>query len=384
MQNKEKTISILGVTGSIGSNVINIIEKNPNLYKLKVIVANNNYQKLIIIAKKFQPKYICIANSAYYAQVKEALEPYNINILYGKDGLAEASKIDVDICISAIIGFAGFIPTINMLPHCKILAIANKETIICGGNLFIEECKKYKVKLLPIDSEHNSIYQLLINKNNQEIDKIYLTASGGPFLHHTIEDLNKVTVKQALQHPNWEMGSKITIDSATMVNKGLEIIETYFLFQVNKQQIEVLIHPQSIIHAIISFCDGSAQSLLSDADMRVPISYILGYPNRIKQNDLLFDINKINKLELNKPDYKRFSALRIAKEVLDDEGIMPIIFNAANEVFVKSFLEKKIKFIDIVNNIEMILNRFTNRKIENFDDICAIDEEVRQISYSII
>jgi 1-deoxy-D-xylulose-5-phosphate reductoisomerase len=384
MQDKKKTISVLGVTGSIGSNVIDIIAKNPHNYKLEVIVANNNYQKLVTIAKKFQPQYVCIVNSLYYIQVKEALALYNIKILHGDKGLEEITKINVDICVSAIIGFAGFIPTINMLPYCKIMAIANKETIVCGGNLFIEECKKHQVKLLPIDSEHNSIYQLLEGKNKKEIDKIYLTASGGPFLYKTLEDLSDVTLQDALQHPNWKMGNKITIDSATMINKGLELIETYFLFQVNKEKIEVLVHPQSIIHAIISFCDGSAQSLLSAADMRVPISYILGYPDRIKQQSLLFDVNKISKLELTSPNYNRFPALRIAKDVLNDEGIMPIIFNAANEVFVKLFLEEKIKFTDIVNNVGIILNKFSNRQIESFDDICEVDKETRKISYSII
>ena len=381
---KKKTISILGVTGSIGSSAIDIIANNSNLFSLEAIVAYQNYKKLIIISKKLKPKYICIQDSQYYNFLKESLKDYNIKILHGNIGVEEISQINVDICISAISGFAGFLPTIKMLKACKVLAIANKETIVCGGKLFIAECRKYSVKILPIDSEHNSIYQILEGKNINEVDQIYLTASGGPFLHTELSDLKKVTLKDALNHPNWKMGSKITIDSATMVNKALEIIETYFLFNINKNKIKVLIHPQSIIHALISFYDGSAHALLSVADMRIAISHILGYPKRVEQKKLLFDIKNLSNLEFQVPDKNRFRALKIATDILQEEGIMPIVFNAANEVFVKSFLEERIKFVDIVDNIENILTKFSNRKVESFFDICNIDKEVREVSAKII
>lgn len=384
-QTHPKSITILGATGSIGSSTIDIILKNPSLFTVTAIVANNNYKKLITFAKKLLPQYICIINTQHVTKIKESLSSLNINILSGQDGLNDICQIKVDICISAIMGFSGFSPTVKMIENCSLLAIANKESIICGGELFINHCKAYNTKIIPLDSEHNSIYQILQHDNNNDIDEIFLTASGGPFLNKSLAELNKVTIKQALNHPNWKMGKKITIDSATLINKGLEIIETYFLFNINKKKINAIIHPESIIHALVSFNDGSIKSFLSIPDMRIPIAHALGYPHRIKQQKLSLNINKLSSLNFKTPEKNlKHKAINIAKEVLAEEGIMPIVFNAANEVFVNMFLAEKIKFTDIVINIEKILNKVSNSKIENFQHIYDTDNEIRQLSYSII
>ena len=390
---KRKSITILGATGSIGSSVIDIIKQYPQSFELIAITANKNYKKLIKIAQQLKPKYICITDEKYYPLVKEALSDSKIEILSGTSAMKEICQIKVDICFSAIIGFAGFMPNLYILPHCDILAIANKETIVCGGKLFIAECHKHNTKIIPVDSEHNSIYQILNhspeapedNKNHDNINKIYLTASGGPFLKTPIEDFNDITIEKALNHPNWQMGNKITIDSATMVNKGLEIIETYFLFNISKEKIDVVIHPESIIHALVSFNDGAVKAFLSVPDMKVSISFILGHPARIKQNNLLLDIKNLSRLNFEAADEKiKHRAIYLAKQTLQDEGIMPIVFNSANEFFVEAFLQGKIAFIDIVTNIEKILNQFKNMPIENFDHISNLDNEIRNISNNLI
>lgn len=380
-----RSITILGVTGSIGACAVDIIRDNPDLFQVTAMVANNNYKKLIEIAKIIRPKYVCIVNKHYLPEVKDVLLPLEIEVLSGSEGLDVICEIEVDICISAIMGFSGFSPTLKMIKNCSLLAIANKESIVCGGKIFIEECKAHDTEIIPLDSEHNSIYQLLGKEDIADVNEIVITASGGPFLKKSIDDLDHITVNEALNHPNWKMGEKITVDSATLVNKGLEIIETYFLFNISKDKINAIIHPESIIHALVSFSDGAVKSLLSTPDMRVAISYALGYPTRIKQPDMLLNINKISSLNfLSFENSIKHRAIDVAKDVLEMEGIMPIVFNAANEVFVHSFLENKIKFTDIVSNIERVLNQMENRDIENFDHIYEIDLQVRNLSYSLI
>lgn len=381
----QKSITILGVTGSIGSHTVDIIKDNPELFNTTAIVANNNYKKLIQIATRIRPEYVCIINKKFEKEVKEHLFPLKIKVLSGQSGLDEICKIKVDICVCAIMGFDGLSPTIKIIENCSTLAIANKESIVCGGALFIKQCTKFNTKIIPLDSEHNSIYQIIAGEKHGDINKIYLTASGGPFLNRPISEYNHITKNEALNHPNWEMGQKITIDSATLINKGLEIIETYFLFGIDKQKIDVIIHPESIVHAMISFNDGAIKSLLSQPNMRIAISYALGYPDRIPQKNMIFDLKKTFTLNFFPPENNiKHKAITIAKNVLAEEGIMPIALNSANEVFVNSFLENKIKFTDIINNLEKILNKINNRKIESLEHIYEVDKEIRSLSYSLL
>ena len=382
--NYKKTITILGATGSIGTSCLSIIAENPELFDVIALTANNNWKKISQIARKFRPKYICLTNDKYYLNLKKSLSDLDISIISGVNALSEIAEIKVDICIAAIVGIAGLSPTLKIVQNCNILGIANKETIVCGGNFIINECKKFNTKIIPVDSEHNSIYQLLEKEKLDQISKIYLTASGGPFLHTDIKDFENITIKSALSHPNWKMGNKITIDSATMVNKGLELIEAYFLFNIKKDKLDVVIHPESIVHALVTFDDGAIKSLLGVHDMRVAISYVFGYPKRIKQDHLQFNFLQPFSLNFSPPDLLKFRALYLAQEVLKQEGIMPVVFNAANEILVNMFLDKKIKFVDIVSNIEKVLNSYSNIRAEGIEHICEIDTQARKLSLEIL
>ncbi len=371
-----KEISILGVTGSIGDSSLQIIAENPNLFSLKIATANNNYQKLILIAKKFQPKYICIRNKKYFSEVKSALSDYKeIKIFAGECGLLEITAIESDIVISAIIGVAGLRPTLNAVKCNKILALANKESIVCAGDILINEAKQHNCKIIPIDSEHNAIFQLIEN-DNSDIASITLTASGGAFLHR--KNLEQVTIEDALKHPNWKMGKKITIDSSTMVNKALEMIEACFLFNLKESQASVVIHPESIIHSFVSYIDGNVKALCGQHNMRLAIAHSLNYPNRLEQKNLMLDIQKLTNLSFLSPDINKFKVLDLVRDVLREGGIMPIIFNSSNEVAVSLFLAGKIKFTEIIFMIEDSLSKFSNQKIEDINHIFEIDNMVRR------
>ena len=372
-----KKISIFGSTGSIGQNSLKIIAANPDKFKVNILTAHNNYEQLIIQARKFKPDYIAIANSDYYQNVKEALIDYPVKILAGRNGLLELAAYNSDIFISAISGIAALAPTLHGIKNTKILAIANKESIVCASKFILSACKKYNTKLVPVDSEHNALYQILTSENDfSVIDKLTITASGGPFLYKDYNQFAHITLKDALKHPNWSMGKKITIDSATMVNKALELIEANNLFPEIKN-IDVVIHPESIVHALVSYKDGAIKSLLAPHDMRVPLAYAMSSSARLNQNECKLDITEIGSLNFLKPDLQKFQVLRLVEDIMHEGKALPIVFNAANEVMVDLFLNEEILFTDIVKNIEILVNKFNNLEVENIEHIYDIDAETR-------
>jgi 1-deoxy-D-xylulose-5-phosphate reductoisomerase len=374
-----KTVSILGVTGTIGDSTLKILSDNPNKYRIVSIIAQTNYRKLAQIANIFKPKVIAIESKELYPKLKELILDKNITILAGKNGVLEAASHEVDITISAITGINGLLPTIEAIKSSKLIGLANKESMVCAGNLINKLAKNHNTIIIPLDSEHNSIFRTFDFDNANSISRIILTASGGPFLNNSVNELENITPKQALKHPTWNMGPKISIDSATMMNKALEIIEAFYLFPVKKKNIDVVIHPQSIVHSLVHYVDGSVKSLMSLPDMRTSISYALSYPKYLNQN-IDFDITSHETLNFHKPCLNRFPALQIAKDVLENEDTYPIVMNAANEFLVESFLKESIKFTDIIPKINEVLDKFPHQKINDVDDILYIDKQAKILS----
>ncbi len=377
---RKKEIAIFGATGSIGSSTINIIRANSDKFSCKVLTANQNKQKLIALAKEFLPQYICIADDQHYEYLKAELSNLPIKIMAGKSGMQEASLIENDLTVAAITGISGLPIILNALTVTKYLALANKEAVVCAGELLNKLCKEHNTTLLPIDSEHNSLFQLLEGKKQQELKHITITASGGPFLKHEFAELQQVTVQDTLNHPNWQMGNKITVDSATMVNKALELIEAHFLFNLAEENIKTIIHPESIIHALVHYIDGSVQALLGSTDMRVAIAHALAYPTRIVQDDLLIDLTRVQQLNFIEADPLKTKAILLAREVIRQGGIKPIVFNAINEICVELFLAEKLSFLAIVETIAKILPQFSSAKIENIEHIFAVHDEVIKVT----
>ncbi len=352
-------IAILGSTGSIGKQTIEVVEKNPDKFKIIALTANNNFKLLIKQAEKIKPKYVIIANKKHYSAVKNALKDFDINVLAGHNEVADVTTFaDVDFVIVALVGYAGLLPTIKALEAHKKVALANKEALVVAGELITDLAIKNNIKLLPIDSEHSAIFQCLTGENYNHIEKIYLTASGGPFRGWTIEQLANVSKEQALKHPNWSMGAKITIDSATMMNKGLEMIEAKWLFNLKPEQIDVIVHSQSIIHSIVQFTDGSMKAQMGLPDMKLPIQYAMSYPERITSSFKRFSFLDYPNLSFSIPDYDVFKNLKLAIYALKEGGNMPCVLNAANEVAVDMFLKDKISFIQISELIEKTIQRF--------------------------
>ena len=370
-----KEVILLGATGSIGDSSLKIIRENSDKFTIKALFANNNWQKLAKLAKEFKPELVCIFNEKHYQNLKESLP--NFNISCGETAINEISSIKSDILISAITGIAALKPSFLSLRNTKILALANKESIVCAGNIFLKEAQKHKVTIIPVDSEHNAIYQLL-KDDKEDIKKITLTASGGPFLNRDLQTFKDIKIAEALQHPNWNMGNKITIDSSTMVNKALEMIEAHFLFSLPENKISVVIHPESIIHSFVHYIDGNIKALLGEHDMRLAISYALSFPKRLEQKELCYDITKYNNLSFFEPDLKKFPILNIARKVIKEGGIMPIIFNVSNEIAVDLFLNKKISFVQIVEFINKNLDSFKNEKLESIEQIFEINSKIPQ------
>lgn len=342
---RQKNIAVFGSTGSIGTQTLDIIEANPELFKVSVLTANKNWELLARQAEKFKPEKVVIADKEYYPQLKESLKNFNIEVLSGKEDLAQAATSDnIDLVVAALVGYSGLIPTINAIKKGKTIALANKETLVVAGELITKLAKESKVKILPVDSEHSAIFQCLQGERHREMSKILLTASGGPFRTLPKEALENVTVKQALNHPNWNMGAKVTIDSASMMNKGFEMIEAKWLFDCKPSDIEILIHPQSIVHSMVQFCDGSVKAQIGIPDMHIPIQYALSYPDRLKSQKYVLDWSKIHELNFEKPDLEKFPMLNLAFAAIEKGGNMPCILNAANEIAVNAFLREKISF----------------------------------------
>ena len=344
----KKTILILGSTGSIGTQALDVISEHRHLFEVDTLTANNNHLLLIKQAKKHLPKTVVIVNEKKRSIVSRALSGLGIIVLSGKKSLEEVvERENVDLVLTALVGYSGLKPTINAIKHNKTIALANKETLVVAGELIMSLSKENNVSIFPVDSEHSAIFQCLVGEDINPVEKIYLTASGGPFRSKTISELALVTKKQALKHPNWEMGAKITIDSATLMNKGLEVIEARWLFNLSISQIEVVVHPQSIIHSAVQFQDSSIIAQIGIPDMKVPIQYALGFPKRIKNNFKRFSFFDYPNLSFEKPNTKIFKNLSLAFSALEKGGNIPCVLNAANEVAVNAFLQEKIGFLNM-------------------------------------
>jgi 1-deoxy-D-xylulose-5-phosphate reductoisomerase len=380
----KKRVAILGSTGSIGTQALDVIRANPQYFEVEVITAQNNADLLIAQAVEFQPNVVVISNDLHYEKIKSALSNQPIKVYSGVEALKSVVQMDtVDIVLTALVGFAGLEPTMKALEARKPIALANKETLVVAGNLVTEFAEQQKVGIYPVDSEHSAIFQCLAGEFHNPIEKIVLTASGGPFRGKKRVDLETVTKAQALKHPNWAMGAKITIDSATLMNKGLEVIEAKWLFDVTPQQIEVVVHPQSIVHSLVQFQDGSMKAQMGLPDMKLPIQYALGYPNRLPSVFPRFDFLKYPTLTFEQPDIDTFQNLALAFQALDKGGNMPCILNAANEIAVELFLQEKIKFLQISELVHHCMEKMVFLPNPRLEDLLQTDEQTRRTALQI-
>ena len=377
-----KKIAIFGSTGSIGQNAVQIIQKNIALFEVEILVANSNVERLAQQALLLRPIYVCIIDKAKEAQLKFLLKNSDIKVMSGLDSMLELAKIKVDINMMAIMGSAAILPTINAIKSGNNIALANKECLVCAGKIIIDLAKKHQVKIIPVDSEHSGLFQIFDAEKPNLIKNITLTASGGPFRNHSLEQMKSITKKDALKHPNWSMGDKITIDSASLVNKCLEVIEAYHLFPVTKEQIKIIIHPESIIHALVNYQDGSVLAQLGMHNMQIAISYALFYPERANNNEFnQFDLSGIGQLNFAAPDYQRFKSLQLLEGVLANiDSNAPLIFNVANEVAVEAFLQDKISFLQITEIIEEMLNQIERVELNGLDEVVEHIELVKRCS----
>ena len=383
MKNEKKQIAILGSTGSIGTQALDVIREHRDEFEVYALTANNNAELLIRQAQEFQPEIVVIANENKYKEVKEALVGLPVKVWAGQEAISQVVQAGpVQLVLTAMVGYSGLQPTIHAIQAKKAIALANKETLVVAGELIMHLAAAYSVQILPVDSEHSAIKQCLEGESGS-IEKIFLTASGGPFRTFSLKQLAHVTKKEALQHPNWNMGAKVTIDSASMMNKGFEMIEAKWLFDVDVSQIEILVHPQSIIHSMVQFQDSSVKAQLSAPDMRLPIQYAFTYPDRIFSNFERLDFNKFSTLTFEKPDMHKFRHLDLAYEAIAEGGNMPCILNAANEVAVAAFLEDKIGFRDMCDVVEKTMERVSFIASPNLDDYRQTDAEARTIASSL-
>lgn len=382
---EKKQIAILGSTGSIGRQTLEVIEAHSDLYEVYALTANRSWELLVEQARKFLPDSVVIADESLYGNVKEALAGLPVKVYAGADAMAQIVESPViDIVVTALVGFAGLRPTVHAIKAGKTIALANKETLVVAGELVTELVEEYKTAIMPVDSEHSAIFQCLSGEVGNEIEKLLLTASGGPFLHKTLEELQYVTKAEALHHPNWSMGAKITIDSASMMNKGFEVIEAKWLFGVNPDKIEVVVHPQSIIHSMVQFADGTVKAQLGQPDMRMPIQYALSYPDRLHSDFDRLDFFTCGNLTFERPDTKKFRNLTFAFEAMKCGGNMPCILNAANEVVVSAFLHDRIGFLEMSNIIERVMNSAQFVRKPSLDDYFETDRETRILTENII
>ena len=384
MENK-KRIAIIGSTGSIGTQALQVIKSNSDLFEVEVLTANTNAELLIEQALTYLPNAVVIADESKYQILKEALQPHDIKVFAGEKAIEQIVEMEtIDLVLASVVGYAGLASTINAIKHKKPIALANKETLVVAGELVTNLALQNGVNIYPVDSEHSAIFQCLAGEWDNKIEKIILTASGGPFLGKDKEFLSTVKKEQALKHPNWVMGSKITIDSASLMNKGLEVIEAKWLFHLNPEQIEVIVHPQSIVHSLVQFEDGSLKAQLGLPDMKLPIQYALGFPNRIKNNFPRFDFINYPQLTFEKADINTFSNLALAFEALKQGGNMPCILNAANEIAVQAFLEDKIGFLQMSVIIEKTMQKVAFIKTPTYSDYMDCDKEARSVALELL
>jgi len=376
-----KRIAILGSTGSIGTQALEVIKQNPEKFEVEVLTTNNNVDILIAQAKQFQPNAVVIANAENYKYVSEALINESIKVYAGTDALNQVVQMEtIDLVLTAMVGYSGLIPTYNAIKAGKNIALANKETMVVAGEIITKTALENKVEILPVDSEHSAIFQCLVGEFLNPIEKIYLTCSGGPFRGKTEKELQNVTVDNALNHPNWNMGAKITIDSATLMNKGFEMIEARWLFGLPASKIDVIVHPQSVIHSIVQFEDGSMKAQMGLPDMKLPIQYALGFPARIKNNFPRFNFLDYPTLDFEPPNTKIFRNLALSFEAMNAGGNMPCILNAANEVVVEAFLNKKITFLQMPKIIEKAMQKVAFIEKPTLDDLIQTNAETRKIT----
>ena len=380
---RQKNIAILGSSGSIGKNSLEVIANFPDQFKVSYLTVNKNIDALCDQVQRFKPKGVVVLDECSASACKKRVNG-TTEVLVGEQGLDEiVQRDDVDVVISSLVGFAGLKPTISAIKAKKKIALANKETLVVAGEIIMRLVKENGVTLIPVDSEHSAIFQCLVGESNSQIDKIILTASGGPFLSTTKDDLRRVTIQQALNHPNWKMGSKITIDSATLMNKGLEVIEAHWLFDLPVDKIEVVIHPQSIIHSMVEFIDGSVKAQLGIPDMKIPIQYALTYPDRALSKFVRIDFPKLKEMTFFEPDLDRFQCLQLAFDALETGGTMPAALNAANEIAVQRFLDGKISFLQIPETICRTMEQHTSTSSPTLEDIIDADSSARTFAKSI-
>ena len=385
MEMKKTKIAILGSTGSIGVQALDVVSKHPLLFEIGVLTANLNSKLLIKQAKKFKPNAVVICNEEKYNEVNDALFGLGIKVFSGKKSLEEVVVFDsIDIVLTALVGYSGLKPTIKAIKAGKNIALANKETSVVAGDLITRLCENYGAKIYPVDSEHSAIFQCLIGEHYNPIEKIYLTASGGPFRGMKKDELSKITKNQALKHPNWSMGAKITIDSASLMNKGLEVIEAKWLFGLEANQIDVVVHPQSIIHSAVQFEDGSIKAQMGVPDMKLPIQYALGFPKRLKNDFPRFSFMDFPELTFERPDLNTFQNLQLAYDAMQKGGNMPCVLNAANEIAVTAFLEDRIKFLNMSDLIGNCMEKITFVANPTLEDYVETNKKTRILATELL
>lgn len=381
----KKKIAILGSTGSIGTQTLEVIEEHPDLFEAYALTANHNADLLIEQARKFNPEFVVIADETLYGKVKDALSDLPMKVYAGSDAICEVASMDtIDVVLTAMVGYAGLKPTIAAIKAHKTIALANKETLVVAGQLVEKLSMENHAPILPVDSEHSAIFQCINGENPDQIEKIIITASGGPFLHTPADQLKDVTPAQALNHPNWSMGAKITIDSASMMNKGFEVIEAKWLFGLQPEQIDVIVHPQSIVHSMVQYVDGAVKAQLGIPDMKLPIQYALTYPDRVHLSAPRLDFRKDSQLTFLEPDTKKFRNLTFAFEALRRKGNAACVLNAANEVVVNAFLHEKIGFLTMSDIIEKTMEKAAYIAEPTYEDYVQSDKEARRIAEEML
>ena len=380
-----KQIAILGSTGSIGTQTLDVVRQHPNEFSVYALSAHRSLDLLIQQALEFNPAVVCIADERLYQPLREALSDLPIKVMAGEKAIAEMVTMPaIDVVVAAMVGYAGLRPTIEAIKAKKNIALANKETLVVAGEIICRLAKRHQVSILPVDSEHSAIFQCLVGEDMHSVEKLLLTASGGPFRTFTYEQMQHVTAAQALQHPNWEMGAKITIDSASMMNKGFEVIEARWLFDIPVEKIQVLVHPQSVIHSAVQFVDGSVKAQLGTPDMRIPIQYALTYPARWLSDVPRLDLFAVKQLTFEEPDMQRFPNLRLAYEAMEKGGNMPCILNAANEVVNLAFREGKCGFLQMSEVIEQTMATTSFITEPTYEDYVQTDKEARKIAKELL
>jgi 1-deoxy-D-xylulose-5-phosphate reductoisomerase len=379
-----RTVTILGSTGSVGCQTIDLIDRDPGRYQVEALTANNRVELLAEQAKRLRPRYVAVADERRYRELKEALSGEDIEVAAGQDAVIEAAVRPSDWVMAAIVGAAGLRSTMAAVRRGAVVAFANKECLVCAGALMMREIELRGATLLPVDSEHNAIFQVFEFDRRDAVEKLILTASGGPFREWDKARMGQASPSEAVAHPNWDMGAKISVDSATMMNKGLEVIEAHHLFGMPEERIEILVHPQSVVHSMVTYVDGSVLAQLGTPDMRTPIAYALAWPKRMATPSQRLDLASIGKLTFELPDPERFPALRLARDALKSAGNAPTVLNASNEIAVESFLAGGIGFLDIAEVVEETLERIPNSGLGCLDDVHHVDEEARRVARAVV